>query len=141
MKTTMKIIIYTKVSVAKTRTLRHIWTRWKKEYLTSLRETHTSNNGSDKETIDVVIVYEDCPRLKWQLTIVKGLVQGHDGFVRSASVQTANGHTNRPITKLYPLEVNVETSTGSNHSGNDRVKRTVNLLVRRILIYTHNQLL
>jgi len=69
---------------------------------------------------------------------VKSLVQGHDGFVRSANIQTAKGHTNQPITKLYPLEIIVERSTGSDHPGNDISKRTVSHL-RTMLRYTHDQ--
>jgi len=48
--------------------IEHFWSRWKRKYLTSLREVHTSNNGSDKQstrTGDVVIVHDDYPRLKW----------------------------------------------------------------------------
>ena len=58
---------------------------------------------------DVVVVHDDAPRLKWQLAVVKELQRGHDNAVRSAIIHTANGVTNRPIVKLYPLEVNVET--------------------------------
>ena len=104
----------------------HFWTRWRREYLTSLREAHTNNNGSDMETIrvgDVVIVHDDCPRLKWRLAIAKDLQRGCDGFVRSASIQTASGRTNRPITKLYPLEVNIETSTDI-HPVNNNAQET-----------------
>ena len=39
-----------------------------------------------------------------------GLVTGRDGLVRAATLRTANGTTNRPITKLYTLELN-ETET------------------------------
>lgn len=40
---------------AKTQALliQYFWNRWKKEYSTSLRETHTTNNGSNKEYIRV----------------------------------------------------------------------------------------
>lgn len=96
---------------AQTLIFQHFWNRWKSEYLTSLRETHTAS-GTNKEDIkvgDVVIVHDDIPRIKWRLAVVKELQRGHDGFVRSASIRTANGITNRPITKLYPLEVNAET--------------------------------
>ena len=34
------------------------------------------------------------------------LLPGEDGAIRSAEIRTANGKTNRPINKLYPLEVN-----------------------------------
>ena len=33
--------------------------------------------------------------------------RGNNDLVRSAIIQTVNGVTNRPISKLYPLEVNV----------------------------------
>ena len=41
------------------------------------------------------------------MAVVKELQRGNDKFVQLATIQTANGITNRPITKLYPLEVNV----------------------------------
>ena len=101
--------------------LQHFWKRWKNEYLTSLRETHTAN-GTKKETIkvgDVVIVHDDTPRLNWRLAIIKELQRGQDGFVRSASIQTTNGITSRPITKLYPLEINVESATTKQPPGDN----------------------
>ena len=90
--------------------LQHFWNRWKCKYLTSLWETHTAN-GSNKETIrvgDIVIVHDDVPRNKWRLAIVKELQRGQDNLVRAAYIQTTTGVTSRPITKLYPLEINVE---------------------------------
>ena len=75
------------------------------KYLTSLRETHTAN-GIDKETTqvgDVVIVHDDVPRNKWRLGIVKELQRGQNSY------QTTTGITSRPIMKLYPLEVYVES--------------------------------
>jgi len=89
------------------------WSRWKREYLTSLRETHNVSSGTNKERIkvgDVVIVHEDVPRLKWQLAVVTELQQGKDNAVRSAIIRTVNGITSRPIVKLYLLEVNAETT-------------------------------
>jgi len=50
--------------------IKHFWNQWKSEYLTSLRETHVTNNSTSKERIkvgDIVIVHDDVPRLKWQL--------------------------------------------------------------------------
>ena len=53
-----------------------------------------------------MIIHDDSPRLKWNLAVVQELQRGNDSLVRSATIRTANGITNRPISKLYPLEVN-----------------------------------
>ena len=55
-------------------------------------------------------IHDDGPRLKWHLAVVQELQRGNDNLVRSAIIRTANGVTNRPISKLYPLEVNVGTN-------------------------------
>ena len=39
------------------------------------------------------------------MAVVEDLVTGNDGLSRSAVIRTKNGVTNRPITKLYPLEL------------------------------------
>ncbi|XP_062590223.1 uncharacterized protein LOC134251820 [Saccostrea cucullata] len=88
--------------------LNHFWIRWKREYLTSLREYHTAN-GSRSQKIkvgDIVQIHEEKPRIMWKLAVVEELIQGRDGFVRAATLRTKNGLTNRPIVKLYPIEVN-----------------------------------
>jgi len=53
------------------------------------------------------------PRIKWKLAVIEGLNKGSDGFVRSADIRTANGKTNRPIARLYPLEVTAAESTNT----------------------------
>ena len=58
---------------------------------------------------DVVVIHDDTPRLKWQLAVVKDLQRGNDNVVRSATIRTVNGVTSRPVVKLYPLKINVET--------------------------------
>ena len=61
-----------------------------------------------KETIkvgDVVQIQSDQKRANWKLAIVEKITRGADGLVRSAEIRTANGRTNRPINKLYPIEV------------------------------------
>ena len=63
-------------------------------------------SGSDKQIIrkeDVVITYDDKPRLHWKLAIVEDLIKGNDGLVRAAHVRTEKYRTIRPIVKLYPL--------------------------------------
>lgn len=91
--------------------LTHFSTRWKHEYLTSLREFHrtSGNNNQEIKVGDVVLVHDDSPRISWKMAIVEELIVGRDGLVRAANIRTCNGKTNRPIVKLYPLEV---TSSG-----------------------------
>ena len=92
--------------------LQHFRNRWKNEYLTSLREFHRTT-GKNKQTInigDVVLVHDDKPRIKWKLAVIENLTEGKDGYVRSADIRTTNGKTNRPIAKLYPLEVRATTA-------------------------------
>ena len=54
-----------------TRILNHFWERWRKEYLTELRERHKVRNGSTGNSIshgDVVVVHEDkIPRQLWKV--------------------------------------------------------------------------
>ena len=41
-----------------------------------------------------------------RLAVIENLISGRDNQVRAVELRTATGKTNRPITKLYPLEVN-----------------------------------
>jgi len=87
--------------------LKHFWVRWKQEYLTSLREFHKTTGKNDQvvKVGDIVLVHDDIPRVRWKLAVIKEVVKGGDGLIRSAVIRTANGVTNRPITKLYPMEI------------------------------------
>ena len=95
--------------------LKHFWVRCKREYLTSLREFHRTT-GNDKQNInigDVVLIYDDTPRVRWKHAVVKEVIKGKDGLIRSVVIHTGNGITNRPITKLYPLELTVSVEPES----------------------------
>ena len=101
--------------------LQLFWKRWRHEYQKSLREFHRSS-GDNKESIkkeDVVLVYDDGPRSTWQLAVVKDLIRGGDNLVRAAEIRTSTGHTNRPICKLYPLELSL--STNENEGKEERI--------------------
>ena len=94
--------------------LQHFQHRWKQEYLTSLRERHTSS-GHNEQSVkvgDIVLVHDDIPRAKWKMAVVEQLLQGKDGYTRAANIRYSGGKTNRPIAKLYPLEV---SSINSDH--------------------------
>ncbi|XP_074654082.1 uncharacterized protein LOC141908101 [Tubulanus polymorphus] len=91
--------------------LKHFWIRWKTEYLTSLREYYskTSKSGNVIKIGSVVLIHDsDQPRIKWKSALVTNLLPGRDGLVRVANLKTANGHTNRPVTRLVPLEINAD---------------------------------
>ena len=98
-------------------TLQHFRSRWRHEYLTSLREYHKTT-GTDTQKVnvgDVVLIQDDTPRIDWRLAVIEELIVGNDGLVRAAHIRTARGRTNRPISKLCPLEVssNEESQTES----------------------------
>ena len=95
--------------------IEHFQNRWKREYLTSLREFHRTY-GDNRQRIqigDVVQIHQESPRTLWNIGIVQDLVRGGDNMVRSAIVRTKFGVTNRPIVKLYPLEINARTADDS----------------------------
>ena len=39
------------------------------------------------------------------MAVIEDVVRGSDGLIRAAYIRTKNGRTNRPIARLYPLEV------------------------------------
>ena len=92
--------------------IQHFWQRWRQEYLTSLRDFHKARGTTGDTTVkvgDVVQIHSDeGSRLKWRLGVVEGLIRGANNAVRAVHLRTSKGCTNRPITKLYPLEVVAE---------------------------------
>jgi len=90
--------------------LQHFQNRWRREYLTALRESHKDGGVKDQavKVGDIVLVHDDTSRSRWQLAIIEELIKG---FTRAAKIRTKSGNTNRPIAKLYPLEVNSTSET------------------------------
>ena len=89
----------------------HFWKRWCHEYLTVLREQDRITGkglSANKIRIGDVVLVEDStlPRLKWRLALVETVHQGNDGLVRSVNIKTSTGRKSRPISKLYPVELN-----------------------------------
>jgi len=69
--------------------------------------------GSNIQTVKpgaVVLVHNDTPCINWQLAVIEDTISGEDGLVRAANIRTLTGWINRPITKLYPLEVTISDS-------------------------------
>ena len=98
--------------------LQRFWSRWRHEYLTSLREFHriSGNNHQTIKVGDIVLVHDDKPRNSWKLAIIEELIRGNDGLVRAANIRTKNGTTNRPITKLHPLEITARVTEQANQT-------------------------
>ena len=48
------------------------------------------------------------------MAVVKQLIRGNDGYVRAATIRYNDGRTNRPISKLYSLEVSSEEIVDQN---------------------------
>ena len=95
----------------------HIWNRWRREYLTDLREYHKGKYEGQLRTVSVghvVIVYkENVKRGFWKIEKVEEVIRGRDGVVRGAKVRVITKGKpvviNRPVQKLYPLEVKAQT--------------------------------
>ena len=90
--------------------LQRFWNSWRHEYLTSLREFHKTT-GTNKQFIkkgEVVLVHDDTHRSTWKLAVIESLIEGGDALVRAANIRASTGCTNRPITKLYPLEISAD---------------------------------
>ena len=96
-------------------TLDRFWRRWREEYLLELRSSHSlSQRGSKERKIskgDIVVIYDENERRGfWRLGLIEELILGTDGHVRGAKVKVSTGGKptlwQRPVQRLYPLEVN-----------------------------------
>lgn len=94
----------------------HFWRRWRAEYIPALRENqklYKRTNDVKPSVDDIVIVYDaNQPRHKWLLGKIIKLIKGKDDIVRGAKVYLGKTKKNieRPINKLFPLELHVDTN-------------------------------
>ena len=98
--------------------LTRFWRRWRHEYLVELREAHRFNSrtpaGAPIAANDLVIVHnESLPRGFWKIAKVESTITGQDGKIRGANlrVSSTDGKTitlQRPVSLLYPLEINCQ---------------------------------
>ena len=95
------------------RVLNHYWKRWKTEYLVDLREYHKletkRNNIPEISEGDIVTIEDENRRNRstWRLGKAEEVKRGQDSVIRGAKIRLANGNCiDRPIQKLYPLEIN-----------------------------------
>ena len=87
-----------------------LWKRWRREYLTALRETHNVGQQHTQwpSEGEVVLIQDEGPRSKWKLGQVVKLHLGEDRIPRVATIRTSQSQLTRPIVKLYPLELKQE---------------------------------
>ena len=96
----------------------HFWNRWRREYVTSLREVQRlhKRGGETIQKDDVVIVFDEkVPRHMWRIAKVEKLIPSEsDGLVRGAVIKLAKTGNliRRPVNKLYPFIQN-DTSDDS----------------------------
>ncbi len=87
----------------------HLWSRWQREYLTSLRQRYQTNHrsltGHPKEGDIVLIKGEEKNRNKWKIGKVTKLIRGKDKVVRGVKLQCDKATLERPIQLIYPLEL------------------------------------
>ena len=91
-----------------------------------LRESHKAS-GNNNQTIkvgDIVLIHDDIPRINWRLAMIEELITGNDGLTRAAILRTASGQTNRPIARLYPLEVTAGTRSADAVAEDEEGKTT-----------------
>ena len=96
-------------------TLNHFWKRWRSEYLAELRESHRQllkkSHGTPRVSVGDV---EGLPHSFWKLGRIQDLIVGKDGRTRGATIGIAGRSRrftslNRPLQKLYPLEISSST--------------------------------
>jgi hypothetical protein len=110
----------------------HFWKRWSHEYLVELRENHKMKMKTKSVDInkgDVVLIHEDgVKRNSWSMAVIEDLIVGKDGVTRGATVRKMGddgkrSRLNRPLQKLYPLEITPDdqstTGVASSHDGDD----------------------
>ncbi|XP_062713178.1 uncharacterized protein LOC134290149 [Aedes albopictus] len=91
----------------------HFWSRWHKEYLATLQIRYRWTEALDNLAVGSIVVLkeEKIPPLKWPLGRVISVHPGSDGRVRVATVRTSNGTTQRAVSKLCLLPVEVDPAT------------------------------
>ena len=116
--------------------LNQFWTRWKREYLLELSESHRYKLGHPEATPpavgDIELIRDDKPRGFWKLGRVEEGIIGRDGHVRVAVLRVSSGggsnsSLKRPVQLLYPLEVNciIPTSSTAETQNSEPVKEPV----------------
>ena len=130
----------------------HYQNRWKLEYLNEVRQYHRCGKEVDTSinVADTVLVENTAlKRNYWKLGKITKLIKVHDERVRAVTVKIYNNNSihqfiNRPICKLYPLEIraneNIEKDeiiTDQTIVDNDIRMNSINDLIVQWYIQVH----
>ena len=87
--------------------VRHVWSRWLKEWVPELRRRKKWNiQYRDFQVGDIVLVIENSvPRGQWNMGKIVEVYPGKDDLVRTVKVKVKDSTYIRPITKLCHLEL------------------------------------
>ena len=116
--------------------LSQFWSRWRREYLSELREAHSHVARSYKSAgerfikqDDIVLISEDrVPRNTWKVAKVESLIESKDGCVRGANVKVFSKEgkkstiIQRPVQKLYPVEADIDLKVKEEECKRDIIK-------------------
>ena len=85
--------------------IRHVWTRWSKEYVETLWKISKWHTPSKNLQVGDIVCLRDEPMAptRWPLARVVELHPGKDGKVRVATIETMKGRYRRPVIKMVPL--------------------------------------
>lgn len=87
----------------------HLWSRWQREYLTSLQLRYQANTRSTTDHPNegniVLIKGDEKNRNKWKIGKVTKLICGKDKVVRGAKLQSGKATLERPVQLIYLLEL------------------------------------
>ena len=110
----------------------HFWGRWRREYVTTLRnhqQTYKKRKSLVPEIDDVVLIFEEkVPRQNWCLGRVMEILPSRDNQVRGAKVLVGKSRQilERPINKLYPIEFADEGKSKNHNKTRARIVEVVN---------------
>ncbi|KAG8172925.1 hypothetical protein JTE90_011271 [Oedothorax gibbosus] len=87
--------------------------RFRTDYLGQLTHNAWKRCPTSLQIGQIVIVGNDqTKRLSWPLAKILELYPGKDGNVRVARLKTAHGELLRPLQRLYPMEMTLDSSDG-----------------------------
>ena len=92
------------------------WTRWKADYILSLRERHKKLKSITQRwpiVNELVLVYsETLPRSQWSLAVIKEIYYTEANFPNTAKIKFISGHISlRSVHHLFPLETTDEINS------------------------------